>query len=265
MPFRRAYVLVLLAIGFVSTASTCATGTRPPPPVDLDLRDRARFVPGGRATVEILPGNASRRRGSMLDLVTGEGTLAGTEATGRSARVATPTVAIVAELAALSGHGGEPIPAGREVDLDVSFPGPGVAWTDVDSLQGFLGARSGVRFIDRISIEGILGVGLDSTQIRLQSGSVRTQDHGRRAGIVFGGRVSVRPVPLFDLYVQGFALRTSRSDTANLEAGGVLNLSRNLGLYAGYRRWVYDENEVKGRSDAQFDFDGPTLGLSLTF
>jgi hypothetical protein len=57
----------------------------------------------------------------------------------------------------------------------------------------------------------------------------------------------------------------SKSVTTDLEVGGILNLTPNLGVYGGYRRWIYREENPVGRSDFDFTFDGPTVGMSLNF
>lgn len=59
---------LLVVLAFSTIAATCAG---PQPPVNLKLDDRDRFVPAGRVSIELMPGNAQRRPGALVDLVTG--------------------------------------------------------------------------------------------------------------------------------------------------------------------------------------------------
>ncbi len=251
----------LVAIAAMSIASTC----RGPQPIDLDIEDHGRFTPSGRAAVEIFPGNNERRRGSLLDIMSGDAPVQGTEHDAYGGSSVEGTLAVVGEIAVVEGHGVEPVPAGRRVQFDEPLNGPANATIDVDNIRGHVGVRGGVRFSDVVSLEAIMGLGIDNTRIRVSDvGFLQTGERTLPAPLV-GARVSLRPIPLFDLYGQA-TFMFGKMFTTDVEAGGQLNLSRNVGLYGGYRRWSYREESLKGSgSDADFVFDGPTAGLNITF
>ena len=136
---------------------------------------------------------------------------------------------------------------------------------DVDNHRGFVAVRPGIRALDMFSAEALIGVGIDHTRVRVQNAGFLQTDEDVSPGALFGFRLGFRPIPLIDFYAQA-STTLSHSLTTDLEAGGQLNLTKNVGLYAGYRRFRYADEKAKGNgSDLDFDFSGPTFGLSLTF
>jgi len=261
MSARCSSLLALVGVALVSMAATCEG----PRPIDLDIQDRGRPTPSGRVAYEFLPGNDTRRRGSLLDVVTRSAPFEGVAPETELPEVAF-TFGVVGEVAVTNGHGSEPVPAGREVEFDGTLAGPATAGVAVDNVRGFAAARPGIRLRDMFSVEALLGIGVDRTRVRVQSpgGFFQTSEE-TRPGALFGLRLTFRPVPLLDLYAQG-ATTVGEAITTDLEAGGQLNLTRNVGLYAGYRRFKFAEEKGRGSpSDLEFDFAGPTFGLSLTF
>ena len=80
-----------------------------------------------------------------------------------------------------------------------------------------------------------------------------------------GGRATVRPIALFDLYAQYAATISGGWETFDdTEIGVELNLLRNLSVYGGYRWWSYQES-FSPDSDWDIDIRGPTAGASLKF
>lgn len=257
----RLRIVGLAAIAAMSIGWTCSG----PAPIDLDIEDRRRFTPSGRAVVEIFPGNNERRRGSLLEIVTGEAPIQGTTHDPYSGRSVQGTLAVVGEVAATEGRGVEPVPAARVVDFDEVLAGPATATVGVDNIRGHVAVRGGVRFSDIVTLEAIMGLGIDKTRMRVSDVDFLQTNERTLPGPLVGARVSVRPIPLLDLYGQA-TLMFSKMVTTDLEAGGQINLTPNVGIYGGYRRWTYQEESVKiGGSDAEFVFDGPTAGLNITF
>lgn len=260
-----AHSLRILGLASLVTVTAAWTSCDGPLPIDLEFEDRDRFTPSGRVAYEILPGNDTRRRGSLLDLTADRAPLEGAEPDGEPRRTAEPIVTLVGEIASVDGRGDVAVPSGREAELDVVIPGPAVVRTTVKNLRGHVGVRAGVRLADAFSFEGLVGVGVDDTRVRVRSGALTGQDHDLKAGFLSGARVTLRPIPLFDLYGQATVM-IGRAVTTDIEAGAQLNLTPNVGLYGGYRRWNYEEESLEsGGSDGDFEFAGPTLGISLTF
>lgn len=261
MRAQQTRIIVLFLLAAVSLAATCDG----PAPLDLDAKDGGRFAPSGRVAVEILPGTKARRRGGLLDLATGEVPAAGVTDDRVEPRPVEFILSIAGEFATVEGRDHVPVPSGRVVDLGGEISGPARVATDIENRRGHVTARPGVRFMDMISIEGLVGMGVDDTEVTIRSGGQRFTDQSTRPGFLAGIRVSLRPVPLFDLYGQA-TMMLGRMFTTDLEVGAQLNLTRNLGLYGGYRRWTFREESLKkGGSDGDFELDGPTAGVSLTF
>ncbi|MEM9173977.1 MAG: hypothetical protein AAGC67_01995 [Myxococcota bacterium] len=257
---RRSSFFALTCAAFVSIAATC-TGPRA---IDLDIQDRGQQTPGARVAWEAYPGNETRRRGALLDVITGTAPLEGTPGDGEIPET-TPTFSVVAEFAHTGGHGSEAVPIGREIEFDEVLPGPTVAGVDVENFRGFVAARPGLRLQDMFSAEVLLGAAIDRTRVRVQNASFLQTKEQVRSGAVFGLRLGFRPIPLFDVYGQASSTVGSFI-TTDLEVGGQLNLTRNLGAYAGFRRFKFEEEQIQGAdSDAEYEFSGPTFGMSLTF
>jgi hypothetical protein len=233
--------------------------------MDLELDDGDRFTPSGRISYEIWPGIDQRRSGTLLDLVTGSSAGdPGKAVTARSAGIK-PTISIDGAISAVEGRDHQQVPAGEQVELDVEIPGPERVKLNAENLRGHLAARGGVRFYDVLSFEGITGLGVDSTEVRLRGGGVDTTDEDLRAGLLLGVRATVRPIPLFDLYAQYLAnLTETWIPIQDTEVGVELNLTRNLSLFTGYRWWKYEEG-FSSESDWELDIRGPTAGASLKF
>ena len=260
MSSTRSSIAALLVSALLSIAATCEG----PRPIDLDIQDRGQPIPSGRVAYEVLPGNDTRRQGALLDVLSGAAPLEGIQSEPRPTS-GELTLAVVGEYARTSGHGSEPVPAGREIDFDVELAGPTTVGIDVDNQRGFVALRPGIRIRDMFSMEALVGVGIDHTRVRVQNAGFLQTDEDVSPGALFGLRLGFRPIPLIDFYAQA-STTLSHSITSDLEAGGQLNLTKNVGLYAGYRRFKYTEEEAKGLgSDLELDFSGPTFGLSLQF
>lgn len=251
---RRRSIRILALLTPVGVALGCVN-------MQLKLDDNDQFTPSGRISYEFYPGNAQRRSGSALDLVTGSG---GTAAPVQSFGVQ-PTIAIEGAIAAVDGHDHEQVPAGEQVELDEVIPGPARLTLDSENLRGHLAGRAGVRFFDVLSLESIIGLGVDSTELRVRGGGVEATDEDVRPGFLFGGRASVRPMALFDIYTQYLANLVGDWDIIeDTEVGLELNLQRNVALFAGYRWWSYSDT-LNNESNREIDIRGPTAGASLRF
>ncbi len=263
----RGSILVLILIPLLSVAATC-TG---PEPIDVD--DRDRFTPSGRASYEILPGNDQRRSGALLELVTGKS--AASVESGEDEQAEAPaktvqfTLSIDGEMTGFDARDEMEVQAGDQVRLGASIPGPARVQIDADNLHGQVSGRTGVRFADMLSLEGILGLGIDHTEIQIRGGGVEDGAGNIRPGFLFGGRLTFRPIPLVDFYAQSTLniIKLSDDDTYTEEhqVGVDLNLTRNLSIFSGYRWWEYNEDKMNSGSDVDLEIEGPTAGVSLKF
>jgi hypothetical protein len=252
LPFHRS-IHVLALVTLLEVALGCQS-------MDLRIDDRDQFTPSGRISYEFWPGIDRRRSGTLLDLVRGSsGTV-----TARSAGVK-PTIAVEGAVAAVEGRDHQQVPAGGQVELDVVIFGPARVKLNAENVRGHLAARGGIRIFDVLSLEAITGLGVDSTELRLRGGGVETSDEEVLPGLLLGGRATIRPIPLFDLYAQYLAnivdTWTAIEDT---EVGVELNLTRNVSVFGGYRWWRYEES-FSSESDWKLDIRGPTAGASLKF
>ncbi len=76
MHVHNILICVSIALVVLVTSGGC-TYSRTLGPWDIEPDDNNRLMPGGRVSYEILPRNASRRRGALLDLVQGTAPIEG--------------------------------------------------------------------------------------------------------------------------------------------------------------------------------------------
>ena len=245
----------------LSVALGCTT-------MDLKIDDNDEITPGGRISYEIYPGIAKRRGGTLLDLVTGSSAGAqaqGNPVTAQSAGI-TPTISIDGEIASVEGHDHEQVPAGQQVKLDEVIVGPARVKLDAQNLRGSLTARGGIRFYDVLSLEAIGGLGVDSTELRLRGEDVTASHDELLAGLLLGGRATVRPIALFDLYAQYTVNFTNEAwkTIQDAQVGVELNLQRHVSVFGGYRWWRYEET-LSNESNWELRIRGPTAGVSVKF
>ena len=256
MPIFR---LILILVSLLVMNTGCQT-------TELDLDDRDRFTAGGRVSYEIYPGNDKRRVGSLLDLLTrASKSVDGESVTAQNARIR-PTISIDTAIASIKGSDHQQVAAGEVVEIGLQIPGPARVKVSAESLRAHFAARGGVRFFDVLSLEGILGVGLDNTEVRIQGGGIDSREDSLAAVFLTGVRSTLRLIPLFDLYVEYLVSYASLdTEMEDLQVGVDLNVTRNVSLFAGYRWWDYEKNNFDQDSDVEIDFRGPTAGLSLKF
>ena len=254
MPSPRSISLVA-AMTPLGVALGCTT-------MDLRIDDNDEVTPGGRISYEIYPGVDKRRSGTLLDLVTGSPTGA---VTAQSAGIH-PTISIDGEIASVEGRDHERVPAGQQVILDEVILGPARVKLNAENLRGSLAARGGVRFYDVLSLEAIMGLGVDSTDVRLRGEGVTASHDELLAGFLLGGRATVRPIALFDLYAQYTVNFTNEAwkTIEDAQVGVELNLQRNVSVFGGYRWWKYEET-LSNESNWELRIRGPTAGVSLKF
>jgi hypothetical protein len=234
---------------------------------DIHITDTNSLTPSGRVSYEVWPGNATRRSGTALDLITGKSTDATMESIGIQG-----TVSIDGEVAAVNGRDHQNVGLGDEIVVgNVDFPGPTRVKANSENLRGQVAGRGGIRFYDVFSLEAILGLGVDDTEVQVRDGAsgVDATSEKLRAGLLLGGRATVRPIALFDVYAQytanfaGEALVGALIEDSQL--GVEVNLMRNLAIYSGYRWWSYQESYSGSQSDWDIDVRGPTVGASIKF
>jgi opacity protein-like surface antigen len=234
--------------------------------MDLKIDDNDAVTPGGRISYEIYPGADRRRSGALLDLVTGSAAGAqGNAVTAQSAGIA-PTISIDGEIASVESRDHEQVPAGQQVELDEVIVGPARVKLNAQNLRGSLAARGGVRFYDVLSLEAIMGLGVDSTEVRMRGDGVTASHDQLLAGFLLGGRATVRPIALFDVYAQYTVNITDEAwkYIQDAQVGVELNLQRNVSVFGGYRWWRYEES-LSNESNWELRLRGPTAGLCLKF
>ena len=256
--FQRQTFSILAALVFMTTGCQHT--------MDLDLEDRDSLSPGGRISYEIYPGIDTRREGSLLGLVRGTPeTQAEGPATVWDAGIR-PTISIDGEVAQVRGHDHQQVPEGRVVGIDTLVEGPARVGLRADNVRINMTGRGGVRFFDVLSLEGILGVGIDRTEMNLRGGGVSSTRNEAVAGFLYGGRATLSPVPLFDLYAQYTEnVSAFQVTTQDLQAGLELNLTRNVAVYGGFRWFDYESKNFNDGSDVELDSSGPMVGVSLKF
>ena len=117
-----------------------------------------------------------------------------------------------------------------------------------------------------VSLEALVGLGIDDTEVRLRGGGSDATDDDVRAGFLVGGRATLRPIPLFDLYTQ-YTVNIIEvwTTSEDFQVGVELNVTRNVSLFTAYRWWRYEEKDFGSGSDLDLDIRGPTAGVSLKF
>jgi opacity protein-like surface antigen len=148
----------------------------------------------------------------------------------------------------------------------VIIPGPARIKLETKNIRGHIAARGGVRLYDILTLEAIAGFAFERTELKIRGGGLQGRDTDSHPGFVFGGRLAVRPIALFDLYSQ-YTVDVISADvtSTDLQAGIELNFSRNIAVFTGYRLWQYKEESMDSGSDVDIDVSGPMAGLSLRF
>ncbi|HEX5068168.1 MAG TPA: hypothetical protein VFY49_18755 [Myxococcota bacterium] len=237
---------------------------------DLRVDDNDQFTHSGRATYEIYPGNARRRAGNLFELVTGSAATAPNGAVTMKSAGVKGTISIDAEIAAVEGKDHQNVPLGQQVKLDNEvIEGPARVKTNAENLRGSLAARGGLRLFDVLSLEAITGIGVDSTRMRMRGVDVgiTASDEDLIAGFLLGGRATIRPIALFDIYAQYTWNINFGDDWKYIDdttVGVELNLIRYVALFGGYRWWRYEES-FNNESDWEIKLRGPTAGVALKF
>ena len=250
---------------FAATAIGCQYDT---PNRELHVSSHDRFTPSGRISYEIHPGIETRRRGTLLDLVTDPPKEEAVEeaVTARSTGVR-GTISIEGEVAAVDGRDHRQLAAGDQVEMDgVVISGPARISVKAENLRGYVAARGGVRVFDVLSVEGITGIAVDKTEVRLRGAGVGAKDDDVDPGLLMGFRTTLRPIALFDVYYQlTFNIHDWTDDPIeDSQVGLELNLTRNVSVFGGYRWWSYEKHHSEA-SDIDLRLRGPTAGLSLKF
>jgi hypothetical protein len=263
MPSRRSIALLALLTP-LGVALGCRTTQ------DLRVDDNDQFTHSGRASYEIYPGIDRRRAGNLFELVTGSSATAPNSAVTMKSAGVKGTISIDAEIAAVEGKDHQNVPADQQVELGGEvIEGPARVKTNAENLRGSLAARGGLRLFDVLSLEAITGVGVDSTRMRMRGVDVgiTASDEDLLAGFLLGGRATIRPIALFDIYAQYTWNITLSDDWKYIDdttVGVELNLVRYLALFGGYRWWRYVES-LNNESDWEIKLRGPTAGVSLKF
>jgi hypothetical protein len=261
-PFRRSSTLLALLTP-LGVVTGCISN------MDLSLDDNDQFTSSGRITYEIYPGNARRRAGNLFELVTGSSATAPNAAVTMKSAGVKGTISIDGEIAAVEGKDHQNVPAGKQVELDEVIEGPARVKMNAENLRGSLAARGGLRLFDVLSLEAITGVGVDSTRMRMRGVDlgITDSDEDLIAGFLLGGRATLRPIALFDIYAQYTWNITPSNDWKYIDdatVGVELNLVRYVALFGGYRWWRYEES-LNNQSDWEIKIRGPTAGVALKF
>lgn len=266
-------LLIAVCILLVSIAATC-NGPPPPRPADVEYSDGGRFSPAVRVSYEFAPGNDQRRRGSLVELLTGSSKTIESPEEERSPESSQPLVqpsaAFDVDFASIKSRGTDQALAGQFAELDgIQFTGPTTVRAKSEEHRGQISIRTGVRLDDILSLEALLGVSFAHRDLWIQNAT--RSAHGDRTmfGFMLGARATVRPIALFDVHAQfqatAFAPGPFEGRSREVEVISNLNITKNLALFTGYRWTWYDEKAFAGGSDVEFRAEGPTAGINLHF
>ncbi|MFK7899084.1 MAG: hypothetical protein AB8G23_24885 [Myxococcota bacterium] len=254
---RSALVVVVVLVAFPKLGFSQFLSDR-----DIEADDNHRLMAGGRLAYEIFPGNETRRRGSLLDLIQGTAPIVGERADGKDPRRGAFLLALGGDLSGGTGRDQFSLGASEEITRGGQLTGPARVDAQADWIRGNLNVRVGGRFHDVVSLEAMFGVALQRLEFNLGTSGGDLDYDQNQAAFALGARLGVRPIPLFDLYGQWKAM-VGDFLSFDAEIGAQLNVTPNVGIYSGYRRWT--QTDKSGDSDVEFQFSGPTLGMSLTF
>jgi hypothetical protein len=234
---------------------------------DIEVDDNARNMPGGRIAYEIFPGNAERRRGSVFDLFLGTGSLLGDL---DNARNAAAVLAVDSEIWQANGRDQfsigdfQTIRLGRSVRSGGSgeIDGPTRIDAQIDGIRGYFGVHGGGRFFDILTLVATGGVVIQKTEVDVRNPGRSLTEQDTAAAAAIGSRLELRVLPAFDLYGRAMWALGDFVST-DVEAGGQINLTPNIGIYAAYRRMEFWDNSQA--ADWEYQLSGPTFGLSARF
>jgi hypothetical protein len=229
----------------------------------IALRDHDAFIPAARASYEILPGQAERRDGALLDLVMPGAAASPEESAADEPPDVVVAIAIDAELARASGRDHQRIKSNEVIVRGGVVEGPARLDLDADIITGRLAGRAGLRIFDWLSLEGLLGFELHDVFLDLSATDVDADRRWTRPSALFGAQVGLRPHPAVDLIGQ-VAFGAGESILVDSRAEVALNLTRHIALTAGYR-WL-DYTDVRyEESDIDIEIEGPTAGVALSW
>jgi hypothetical protein len=193
----------------------------------------------------------------------------------RDRKRARPTLSVDLEYAV--GLGGNDAQAIRGVDdyIDYDgtlFVGPQTLQQRWDLHLGTVGVRTGGRFFDVLSLEGLAGLSTTAMQLEIRGPTARSSDTGVSIGAHLGARATISPHPVFDLFGEGRfhllgGLQGSRRTVALATAmvGGDLHMTSNLSVFGGWRWWSYYEDVHHASDLDDIVLTGPTFGMLLRF
>ncbi len=285
----------VLAAG-ISTTAGCVNTT------DLESSDDGAFFPGGSISYELHPGVDARRKGPRLDRARraaapktrparrSQPARAMQEVGAESVRPPQPddtsaqrsqradrddppveprvldwTLSVGGDFAFGNGGGKQSIAADEEIDFeDIEIRGPARLDLDYSLYHSRIFVRSGLSAWDIIRLEGIAGLGIDHLDLEVSEGDADS-DHGdTSAGFLLGAALTLRPHPAVDLFAEYTVTLLDEVVFRDTRVGAKLNITRNLGVDAGYRWWRYEDTEFFG-SQVDLKLRGPTVGLVLLF
>lgn len=290
--------LLGLSIGILLSSAACDITTRGPTRTDLEARDRFNPQFGGKVAIAVLPRNDLPRQG-LFDRTQAPGDSNGQPTAVPDASTAPNAAGWTGTSEAPEPHAEEPVrrrvrptlafeldyrtsqngkdhdSIGPDVYIDYDdrrIDGPANIAHDFDLHVATADVRGGVRFFDKLSLEGLAGLSTTTLHFVVRSPSVRSGDTSTALGVNIGSRITYAPHPVFDLYAQGqlHLLGGLQSDhgTVHLrsaEVGTNVHLTRNLSIFGGWRAWVYGEQISNSSDISDIKGSGPTAGLALRF
>jgi hypothetical protein len=240
----------------------------------IEGSDRSVFFPTGRVTVPIIREGERTLFGPASAwewhaTANGEEGGAATQAQGKAIR---PALGLEIDYAYAHGRSSQGLGAGETARLDrIPIEGPARVRHRYDFHLGTLGARGGIWIRDALGVELLLGGGVSSMDLEVESAGRGERDGVTTPGTFLGGQVSVRPVRPFTIYARGtwtgvpLALTFLRkNNTAGIETGGELTPRPGVGLLGGWKWWIFEDRDGFG-SDIDLSFSGPFAGVHLTF
>jgi len=182
-------------------------------------------------------------------------------------------VVLEGELSYVAASDTQQIAPGDQVSLgNTTFPGPAALRSRAKVIDATANARSGVRIMDVLRVEPVLGVQVTTVDLELSSAGAQESDLTTAGGVVFGLRAGLQPHELLEFYGQytygplfGGDKDNEVSLSQKFEVGARLLPFEHFGLFAAYREAVFFQVRDSDSSDSKLDFRGPILGMEARF
>jgi hypothetical protein len=177
-------------------------------------------------------------------------------------------IAVELDVSKGSGESTQNLSGSEMISFDgVSLFGPTSVDVDFDVTFATAAARFRWPVVPTVSIDGLLGVGLDRLDIKLRDNGQSVRDTTTTMGPLVGARVNWQPIDLLGAYgkVFGYVGVVGDEVVSHLGAEVALTVSpfRQIEIFGGWRVWSYEED--RAGSDVELEMSGPIVGLQVEF